>query len=60
MYPESPCIAQCKLNGEDVCIGCKRTIEEIVNWRSFSIEQKKGVFTRLSKLVEASASNNQQ
>ncbi|WP_390378414.1 DUF1289 domain-containing protein [Alteromonas sp. MTD1] len=60
MYPESPCIAQCKLNDEDVCIGCKRTIEEIVNWRSFSIEQKKGVFTRLSKLVEAGAPNNQQ
>ena len=60
MYPESPCIAQCKLNDEDVCIGCKRTIEEIVNWRSFSIEQKKGVFTRLGKLVEASASNDRR
>jgi predicted Fe-S protein YdhL (DUF1289 family) len=60
MHPESPCIAQCKLNDKDVCIGCKRTIEEIVNWRSFSIEQKKGVFTRLSMLVEASAPNDQQ
>ena len=27
----SPCVALCKLTEEDICIGCKRTIEEIIN-----------------------------
>jgi predicted Fe-S protein YdhL (DUF1289 family) len=29
---QSPCIRNCCLNDEDVCLGCFRRIEEIVRW----------------------------
>lgn len=32
----SPCVLACQLNDEDMCIGCFRTITEIVGWRQFS------------------------
>ena len=50
MNLESPCIAQCKLSDEDVCIGCRRTIDEITNWRTYTERQKESVFVRLKEL----------
>ena len=44
----SPCKAQCKLTDDDICIGCNRTIDEIVNWASYTLEQKNAVFQRLN------------
>jgi uncharacterized protein len=29
---ESPCIRNCCLNEEDVCVGCFRLLPEIVGW----------------------------
>jgi len=46
----SPCIALCQLTEDDICVGCKRTIEEITNWRTYTDSQKKAVFTRLESL----------
>ncbi|WP_231882223.1 DUF1289 domain-containing protein [Alteromonas stellipolaris] len=43
----SPCIANCKLDADDVCTGCKRTIKEITSWSSYSTQQKQNVLTRL-------------
>ena len=43
----SPCVALCKLSEDDICIGCKRTIEEIINWRTYTDNQKKAVLARL-------------
>lgn len=31
----SPCIKKCKLE-DGVCIGCKRTIEQIKNWHTYT------------------------
>lgn len=28
----SPCVAKCGLNHDDICMGCYRTIDEIVGW----------------------------
>lgn len=36
----SPCIRHCCLDQNDRCVGCFRTIEEIVSWSSFSNVQK--------------------
>ncbi|WP_232230599.1 DUF1289 domain-containing protein [Alteromonas sp. RW2A1] len=47
MYPISPCKAQCKLDENDICAGCHRTIDEIVNWANYTNEQKIAVFERL-------------
>lgn len=32
MTPSSPCVRNCCLDEDDVCIGCGRTIEEIIRW----------------------------
>ncbi len=50
MNPESPCIALCKLTEDDTCAGCKRTIDEIVNWRTYTDIEKKAVFARIQSL----------
>ncbi|MCE0495482.1 DUF1289 domain-containing protein [Vibrio salinus] len=38
--PRSPCIRHCCLDDNDVCIGCLRTLQEIIDWRSLTSEQK--------------------
>jgi predicted Fe-S protein YdhL (DUF1289 family) len=30
--PHSPCIRQCCLDDNDICIGCFRSLNEILNW----------------------------
>lgn len=55
----SPCVALCKLTEEDICIGCKRTIEEIISWRTYTDNQKKAVFTRLENLEKEAATQLQ-
>ena len=37
---KSPCIRQCCLNSEDVCVGCYRTINDILMWQAATNEQK--------------------
>ncbi|WP_083699804.1 DUF1289 domain-containing protein [Shewanella sp. UCD-KL12] len=29
---QSPCVAKCGVNEDDICMGCYRSIEEIVGW----------------------------
>jgi predicted Fe-S protein YdhL (DUF1289 family) len=36
----SPCVRNCCLDKEDVCIGCGRTLEEIVLWGDADKTQK--------------------
>ncbi len=51
MTLSSPCVAQCKLNNEDVCVGCHRTLDEIVNWQAYTEQQRATVIERLSELT---------
>jgi len=36
----SPCINICKLNHQDICTGCFRTLEEIGKWSNSSDAEK--------------------
>nr|WP_210561252.1 DUF1289 domain-containing protein [Psychrosphaera aestuarii] len=36
----SPCVRNCCLNEQDVCIGCFRDISEIMAWSSMSNSEK--------------------
>ena len=36
----SPCIRNCCLNDDDVCLGCNRTLDEILRWGDASDEEK--------------------
>ncbi|WP_341664380.1 DUF1289 domain-containing protein [Vibrio sp.] len=38
--PQSPCVRMCCLNEQDVCLGCYRTLVEILEWNSYSSEEK--------------------
>lgn len=44
---ESPCVGVCKLDSDFVCIGCGRSIEEILKWQEYTIEQQTAVLDRL-------------
>lgn len=39
---QSPCIRQCTLV-DKVCQGCKRTLDEIVNWTSYTDKQRQQI-----------------
>jgi predicted Fe-S protein YdhL (DUF1289 family) len=45
----SPCIKNCKLNKDNVCAGCFRTIDEIKFWSKFSLNEKKQVIERIEQ-----------
>ena len=36
----SPCVDNCCLNEEDVCLGCFRSLDEILGWRAVNNEQR--------------------
>ena len=39
----SPCIRNCCLDEHDICVGCFRSIDEILHWRDASEQQQKDI-----------------
>lgn len=46
---KSPCIEVCSLNNEDVCIGCRRTANEIIEWFSAPNERKREILAAIDQ-----------
>jgi predicted Fe-S protein YdhL (DUF1289 family) len=44
----SPCIDICRLDGQGQCIGCRRTIEEIMEWPRASAARKREILHALT------------
>ena len=44
---ESPCISVCRYENE-ICVGCGRTVDEIVNWYDMTDDQRKKVWSRIT------------
>jgi len=44
---ETPCIHVCSLNTENLCIGCYRTIDEIMGWSSFTADERQRIMSEL-------------
>ena len=40
---KSPCVRNCCLDEDDVCIGCCRTLDEIKSWQALSEQEKRVV-----------------
>jgi uncharacterized protein len=40
---ESPCVRNCCLNEDDVCMGCFRTMSEIIEWGQANTEERKTI-----------------
>ena len=36
----TPCIRTCTLDGDGVCIGCHRTVDEIIRWREMGEDER--------------------
>ncbi|GAA3530294.1 DUF1289 domain-containing protein [Zobellella aerophila] len=53
----SPCIRECALDEDKICRGCRRSIEEIMQWSRAGNEQKRQILARVaaSRAQEASA-----
>ena len=52
---QSPCVRNCCLNEDDVCLGCGRTLAEITAWHTASAAEKRQILmlcrARQAKLV---------
>ena len=48
MNINKPCIRQCCLNEEDICLGCFRTFDDMLQWNKSSSEEK----TKMLKMAE--------
>lgn len=47
MNVSSPCIGVCKLDGDDICIGCFRSQDEIACWTQMSDRENISPLPRL-------------
>ena len=52
---KSPCIEVCSLNHEDVCIGCYRTANEIIEGFSAPNERKREILLSVNQRRAGSA-----
>jgi len=43
---KSPCVRNCCLNKEDICVGCFRHIDEIVGWKDLKEEDQERVLAQ--------------
>lgn len=39
----SPCVRNCCLDNNDLCLGCFRYIDEITSWQSYNEQEKQQV-----------------
>lgn len=46
---KSPCVRNCCLDDYDVCVGCGRTLEEILIWGSAEPDEKRRILNRISQ-----------
>lgn len=42
----SPCVGICRVDGEDMCLGCGRMIDEIMEWPRASDPRRRDIVNR--------------
>jgi predicted Fe-S protein YdhL (DUF1289 family) len=42
----SPCVRNCCLDAEDICVGCFRSLSEIMRWSESRDEEKNAILQR--------------
>ncbi len=55
----SPCIRNCCLDNNDVCLGCYRHLEEIKAWSQASAQQKSTILSAVAQRKSQSQSQSQ-
>lgn len=56
----SPCVRQCCLNEQDMCVGCGRYLLEITGWLNFTDEEKMTVVLNAQQRLEQAARRVQE
>lgn len=51
--PQSPCISICTLDDSDECMGCARTLDEIIDWSMLDNEGKRMILKRANERMAA-------
>ena len=46
---ESPCVRNCCLDDRDICMGCGRSLEEIIQWQSVSLDERAAILERAAR-----------
>lgn len=46
---DTPCIRQCTLDGDNVCRGCYRTLDEIVAWHDADAKRRRQILTEAAR-----------
>ena len=49
----SPCVRRCTLDERDNCLGCGRSLSEILEWHALDAAGRCDVLTRASERIEA-------
>lgn len=39
----SPCVGICRLDADGLCVGCRRTIDEIMRWRDLDEAERRRI-----------------
>ena len=51
LHLNTPCIGICStVYGDEICRGCKRTAQEVIDWNKYTDDEKQPVFSRLESL----------
>lgn len=45
----SPCVSICALDGDDICVGCYRTMDEIMHWSQMNNDQRREVLQKIAE-----------
>jgi predicted Fe-S protein YdhL (DUF1289 family) len=48
----SPCVRNCCLDDDNVCMGCGRSLAEIIRWSNASAAEKRNVLARSRERLE--------
>lgn len=46
---DAPCVRNCCLNEQDVCMGCGRMLPEILQWQGLTVAQREQVLIEAEK-----------
>ena len=52
---DTPCVRNCCLDQDDVCMGCGRLLTDIQRWHSASIEQRREILLAAAQRREQRA-----
>jgi predicted Fe-S protein YdhL (DUF1289 family) len=52
----SPCVDICRLDAQGLCVGCRRTIDEIAEWPRASEARRREILRELELRAAAGAS----